>query len=364
MALSQLPSELLLCVGQNLESVKDVTNFALTCRRLYSFLDHFNRHLYKAQKDPKSALHWAAEHGSYGVARLAIMHGAEVNVREPPPFPTIPLHLACKGGHVRIVALLLEHGADINGLVTNWFPTPLGIAINCCQVPVVRFLLEQKPAPDLTQLVTEYADFRGATYLHMACYYSHASIVQLLIDKGQNVDGRDAQDMRPLHYALRVGRGQRGNRRARKDQDIVDIVRVLLVNGADIFQSDVLGQTPRRLAAKHPIKAVQQMVAHVPDSVSLRGVRVLSAPRSGGGRRFVIEREHWSSRSADSQDTIRELLRKAAKDDLEKDLVENRSKAADAKTTPSRSCTTAGKEVRMHRQPPPRQVSKHSHHEN
>ena len=328
MSLSQFPSELLLYIGQNLDSVKDVTSFALTCRRLYTFLDHINRHLYKAHKDPNSALHWAAKHGSCGIARIAIMHGAEVNAIGPPSILRAPLHLACEAGHVRIVALLLKYGADINQPIHHEWKllTPLGIAIDYCQVPVTRFLLEQKPGPDLTWLVTKNSYFRDATYLHMACYKPHASIVQLLIDRGQNVDGRDALDMRPLHYALRVEQGQRGYRRARKDQDIVDIVRVLLANGADIFQSDFFGQTPRRLAAKHPIKAVREMVAHVPDFVSLRGVQVITASRSGGGRRSLIEREHWSSRSANSKQTIRELLRKAAKDELEKDSAKNRSK--------------------------------------
>lgn len=79
MGLLGLPNELLLNIGETLDSHHSINAFTQVNRRLYTLLNH---HLYRfhLQNTEGYALLWAARHGHEAVARKLIKLGVDVNV--------------------------------------------------------------------------------------------------------------------------------------------------------------------------------------------------------------------------------------------------------------------------------------------
>lgn len=89
----------------------------------------------------------------------------------------------------------------------------------------------------------------GDTALHITTLHSHASIVQLLISAGADVDAPDADGCTALHIAAEAGD--------------THIVRLLLDAGADADAADGGGETPLHLASEQGhLHVVQQLLVH------------------------------------------------------------------------------------------------------
>lgn len=73
-----------------------------------------------------TALHVAAVHGHFAVAKILLEHGADPNSRTDAG--VTPLHAAAEYGHGRIVELLLVHGAEVNHYTTR-YELALGLAM-------------------------------------------------------------------------------------------------------------------------------------------------------------------------------------------------------------------------------------------
>lgn len=132
-----------------------------------------------AEGDGMTALHWAAERGDDELAQLLLQAGAS-----PAAVTRLgrytPLHLACKNGHALVVRRLLEANADSRATTTT-----------------------------------------GATPLHFAAAAGSRDAIQLLLDRGADIDVREPQwGQTPLMFAAAAGR--------------TDAVKVLLARGANV----------------------------------------------------------------------------------------------------------------------------------
>jgi ankyrin repeat protein len=76
---------------------------------------------------------------------------------------------------------------------------------------------------------------KGGTALTWAAYYCDAPLLKILLDRGLNVNAKDADGDTPLHRALGVGR--------------TDIVALLLEKHANVNSANNAGETPLMLAA-------------------------------------------------------------------------------------------------------------------
>lgn len=137
-----------------------------------------------------------------------------------------PLLAAIYAGQKPIFEWLLERGAGIN----------LFEAAALGQAEIARGLLADNPS-----LATAYSH-DGWTPLHLASFFGHREIVDLLLDHGAEIDARSrserfARDNTPLHAAA-------ANRQT-------GVAEMLIERGADFNARDGSGFTPLGLAANN-----------------------------------------------------------------------------------------------------------------
>jgi len=90
------------------------------------------------------------------------------------------------------------------------------------------------------------------TALHRAAGNGHADIVELLLEKGADVNIRNEGGSTPLHWAARNGHTK--------------VMKILLENGADTFQRGTGCGTPLESAArKGQLKAIEMLLDHGAD---------------------------------------------------------------------------------------------------
>jgi cytohesin len=138
----------------------------------------------------------AAHYGHLGVARLLIERG--VNVNATGDNGNTALHDAADQGHAEVVALLLREGAHANSRSDE-----------------------------------------GVTPLMWACNSGHLGAVKVFVQhmEGQGLDDGDNHGWTALHYASFMGREE--------------VVRFLLLAGADPTVTNNRGRTPRALAEEN-----------------------------------------------------------------------------------------------------------------
>jgi hypothetical protein len=137
-----------------------------------------------------------------------------------------PLVIAARHGHLSLVMLLIERGADISG---NYGSTPLHHASQEGHEEVVALLLKKGALANLRN------DF-GATPLMWACDNGHLGVVKMLYQHmgDHGLDDGDDDGWTALHFATSEGHEE--------------VVRFLLVAGADPILTNNRGTTPRALA--------------------------------------------------------------------------------------------------------------------
>jgi ankyrin repeat protein len=252
-------------------------------------------------KDYKSPLHLAMRKGSYDVAQILLEHGAEPNVANKNG--NTPLHLVFRSTHdyadfrpddnevltARFVWLLLDHGADVYPMDKDR-TTPLHLAIQQGMHEIARTLLVRSAEPNVK-------NNDGETPLHLLLegYFSNdddhvPDLVQLLLNRGADVNARDQNHATPLFLAVELHiydialillehcadpnvKNTRGKtplhlllERNFHDYDDIDDVlaveRLLLERGADVNAQDDDNTTPLDLAYRHRRSEIAQIILH------------------------------------------------------------------------------------------------------
>jgi len=186
-------------------------------------------------------LHQAATDGDVEQVKLLISKGADVNAEDEEQ--KTPLHYAAKSGKMEVVQLLVEAGADV-----NVEPGPLFVAVAKDHTTVAEYLIAHGAVVN---------GGGGWTPLQEASYSSSIEMVELLIDKGADVN---AGLWTALHGAVSEGRRDIVELLIQKGADVnagpwtalhsavnegrKDIAEVLLANGADLNAKDKRGYTP------------------------------------------------------------------------------------------------------------------------
>ncbi len=187
--------------------------------------------------DGKTALMLAAQEGRADLIRALLGAGATINSTNTRGGTA--LMYAAVVGDPTTVELLLAYGAAINVQSSNGW-TALMIASVKGYDELVRLLLSRGANANLR-------DIYGWTPLMRAAYENRLTVVRSLL-ASQSIEVNTANDngATALHQAARGG--------------YVQIVRLLIDNGADLEAKDLRGQTPAMLARAQGHAEVADMI--------------------------------------------------------------------------------------------------------
>jgi ankyrin repeat protein len=161
----------------------------------------------------------------FGIAQLFVERGADVNARHEND--ETPLHLASSLVNLRLVQMLVDHGATVDA------------EDNRGRTPLHRVLEAQghRPSHRLDRgWVQILLDDLGAIFNVTGgdnSYRDRFGVVQLLVERGADVNTKDNMHEIPLHGASRLLS--------------LEVVWILLKHGADLDAENEAGKTPFQL---------------------------------------------------------------------------------------------------------------------
>ncbi|KAL0639886.1 hypothetical protein Q9L58_000977 [Maublancomyces gigas] len=277
MPLLQIPNELILLIGKDLQNPAHLGFLCATNHRLYSLLTPLLNTLAAGPQYRVVALHWGAATGNEALVRTVLKTSAGFIVKDPSEDMRViyaplsectddivqtvlqrganlivqesgkrgrgSLHRAIIRRHVGLVRGLLEMGAPA-GEPDCFGSTTLHCAAAFWENAPIE-LLVRNGAP----LEARYYDgmgimacFEGQTALHQAVANNNKSAIKQLLEAGADVDAQDSEDKTPLHMAA--------------VKDDISLVKLLLKNGARPDISDGGGLTAIDLALPLGHKAI------------------------------------------------------------------------------------------------------------
>ena len=187
---------------------------------------------------------------SVGVVQLLVERGANVNTRDR--HHHTPLHFASYRQHLESVWVLLNHRANVDAEDSQG-QTPLHRVLEAPSifddgVYVVRQLAERGASVN-TRRVKDHI-----TPLHLASRRQHRQLVLVLLDYGAHVHAENSQGLTALHQVF-------------EDpyiyEDGVDVVQLLAERGADVNARNKALETPLHLASRRQRpKSVRMLLDH------------------------------------------------------------------------------------------------------
>lgn len=223
-------------------------------------------------KIPRKKIYRRAEVGDSLWIEKYLERGGNPNVQSRDG--VTPLYLAAEAGHLDTVKILVEHGANINQKVegTDYLDfTPLLGAISKERDRVVEFLFENGATQDIYVSVilgdvealkayieaggdvnasrdrgTDRPYLGGQSLLHLATWKDSLAAVELLLEKGAEIDIQDSINRTPLYNAAACGSK--------------NVARVLIERGANINVESWMHQTPLHAAAISGSVEIVQML--------------------------------------------------------------------------------------------------------
>ena len=184
-----------------------------------------------------TALHYAAVQGEYSTARLLIDRGADLSITDNSGFT--PLYLAAIGGHVEVFELL-QAGPNIP-------PPPHAVQHVSLEQPILKGNMDMVKLLLDAEVSMHYGSLDGQTMLELAVENRQEDIIQLLLERGAEVEEVDGCGCTPLHLAVSKGFG---------------FAEILLEAGADVSETDEDGFTALHYAVSHGHKVAVIDLVH------------------------------------------------------------------------------------------------------
>lgn len=170
----------------------------------------------------------AAFHGHNDILQLLIEKGADVT-SNPGYQGYRPIHCAAKSGHLSTVRMLIEQGAEVDVLVAPVEAVGRHTRIRSLENQV------------------------GSTPLHLAARMGKLAVVKYLLEQSANVNAHETDTgTTPMHEAVNgwvaMGKIPNYERKLKMRESYIEVIRLLIENGADMELTDEDGATPNMLA--------------------------------------------------------------------------------------------------------------------
>jgi len=164
----------------------------------------------------ESAILTAVYHRQKEIVNLLVARGAALSIFE-----------ACAAGEVERVERLVDTAAVNDYSPDGW--TPLHLAAFFGHTKIAELLLARD-----ADVAARSRNPNGNTALHAALVGNHKFVAGLLIGAGADVNAADAQGWRPLHLAAA--------------NNNLDALKALIAQGADVVAANSEGKTALSLA--------------------------------------------------------------------------------------------------------------------
>jgi ankyrin repeat protein len=178
----------------------------------------------------ESAILTAVYHRQKEIANLLVARGASMSLAE-----------ACAAGEVERVERLLEGGAAaIDGFSGDGW-TPLHLAAFFGHARIVELLLAHG-----AETTARSINSNGNTPLHAALAGNHKFVAGLLLGHGADINAADAAGWRPLHIAAA--------------NNNIDAMKALIAEGADVHASNGEGKSALALAQEKNLREASALL--------------------------------------------------------------------------------------------------------
>ena len=149
----------------------------------------------------------------------------------------------------RVKALVEEHPEIVNSHNSNG-ETPLYMATYYGDLPIIEYLVEH--GTDIEQREKQ----AGWTALHISINFGYTDVFEYLINQGADWNKKTNYEDTPLINACRKN----------KDNNNLEIIKMLLILGADVNAENVVGHTALSYAKEKNDEIVVQLLTDVLDA--------------------------------------------------------------------------------------------------
>ncbi|XP_069674824.1 putative ankyrin repeat protein RF_0381 [Periplaneta americana] len=217
---------------------KDFVQFLLNASDIHAF-----------DKKGWTPLHYASYNGKTDIVKIMAKYGANLSIETNNRIGDPPIHHSAGKGHITLTEWFLDQGISV--MIRNKLgSTILHAASSKGHLELCKKLI--KRGSDVNARMTYLHMW---TPLHKAVLYNYLNVVQLLVDKGAELDAVTNDDHETsLHYAARNG--------------TYDIVKFLISRGANYTIEDKNGDTPLEAAlSKNRTRVVELLTSYAEKNV-------------------------------------------------------------------------------------------------